>query len=157
MTIRPASGRDADAVADILRGTEGFDRLRAEPRDRLVARVAAYLDGRDADGSRTLLVAEGADGEVAGYVAVHWMPNLITGLDGIVSELFVHTRSRGCGVGSRLLTEVRAEGDRRGAGRLMLVNLRERESYRRGFYAKQGWEERSDMALFTFRGARTEG
>ena len=157
MTIRPAGIRDAGALADILRDIEGFDRLRAELRDSLVARVAGYLERRDADECRTVLVAEGAGGEVLGYVAVHWMPNLITGLDGYVSELFVRTRSRGDGVGSRLLGEVRAEGERRGAGRLLLVNLRERESYLRGFYAKQGWEERNDMALFTYRDARTKG
>ena len=30
--------------------------------------------------------------------------------------------------------------------RLSLLNLRERESYRRGFYAKRGWTERPGAA-----------
>jgi hypothetical protein len=30
----------------------------------------------------------------------------------------------------------------------MLLNRRVRESYRRGFYARHGWDEREDMAVF---------
>jgi hypothetical protein len=30
----------------------------------------------------------------------------------------------------------------------MLLNMRQRESYARGFYAKHGWEERTQAATF---------
>jgi hypothetical protein len=31
----------------------------------------------------------------------------------------------------------------------MLFNRRERESFQRGFYPKQGWTEREDVGFFT--------
>ena len=37
---------------------------------------------------------------------------------------------------------------RRDCSRLSLLNNRQRESYQRGFYAKNGWEERSDLVNF---------
>jgi hypothetical protein len=37
----------------------------------------------------TVLVAEGDDGKIAGYLAAHWFPNLMKGGDGYVSELFI--------------------------------------------------------------------
>ena len=36
----------------------------------------------------------------------------------------------------------------RSCSRLMLVNRKSRESYRRGFYKKLGWEEREEFANF---------
>jgi hypothetical protein len=47
-----------------------------------------------------------------------------------------------------LLETVQAEGVRRGSRRLMLLNMRQRESYQRGFYSKLGWEERLQAATF---------
>jgi hypothetical protein len=45
-----------------------------------------------------------------------------------------------------LLDSLEAEARTRGCARLSLLNLRERESYRRGFYLKRGWTERADAA-----------
>jgi GNAT superfamily N-acetyltransferase len=60
----------------------------------------------------------------------------------------VRAAHRGQGVGGRILEAIKAEAQRRGCSRLMLLNLRIRESYQRQFYAKQGWEERSEAANF---------
>jgi GNAT superfamily N-acetyltransferase len=94
-------------------------------------------------------VARAAGKAVLGYVSVHWLPYLIhTGPDGYISELFIRDSARGQGIGARLLETVEAEGIRRGSRRLMLLNMRQRESYQRGFYAKHGWEERLQAATF---------
>ena len=89
------------------------------------------------------------NGAVLGYVAVHWVPYLIhTGPEGYISELFIRESARGQGIGARLLETVEAEAIRRGCTRLMLLNMRQRESYQREFYSKHGWEERPQAANF---------
>jgi GNAT superfamily N-acetyltransferase len=96
-------------------------------------------------------VAETEEGEIAGYAAVHWLPYLLLlGPEGYVSELFIRESDRGQGIGTQLLEVVKQEAEARGCARLMLLNMHERESYRRGFYKKQGWEERPDAANFVY-------
>jgi hypothetical protein len=55
----------------------------------------------------------------------------MAGAEGYVSELFVREPARGC-------------------TRLSLINLRQRESYRRQFYVKAGWQERGTAANFIY-------
>jgi GNAT superfamily N-acetyltransferase len=109
----------------------------------------AHLTLAAADDSHLILVAETPQGEIAGYCAVHWLPYLILPApEGYVSELFVQEAFRAQGVGSQLLDAIQAAAKERGCSRLMLLNLRKRESYQRRFYQKQGWEERPEMANF---------
>ncbi|MBF2049077.1 MAG: GNAT family N-acetyltransferase [Elainella sp. C42_A2020_010] len=68
-----------------------------------------------------------------------------------MSELFVDQAHRGQGIGSLLLDTVQTEARVRGCSRLMLVNSRERESYQRQFYQKQGWIERENIANFIYK------
>jgi len=146
--IRPAAGGDAGAIAALLRGLGWFRHLNEEPHEATERRVAAHLALCAADRSHAVFVAE-ANGVVVGYAAVHWLPYLfLPGPEGYVSELFVRADARGRGVGRRLLDRLVAEARSRGCSRLMLVNNRERESYRRGFYRKQGWREREGIANF---------
>jgi GNAT superfamily N-acetyltransferase len=65
-----------------------------------------------------------------------------------VSELFVHVAAQGRGIGTLLLEEIKREGLERGCSRLSLLNMRNRESYQRGYYRKVGWEERENAANF---------
>lgn len=150
LTIRPARQEDAGQLADLIRGIGYFNALKDETSSDTTARVARLLALNLADpAAHSLVVAADADGVIVGYTAVHWLPYLILRApEGYVSELFVRESARGQGVGRRLLEEVRAEGLRRGCGRLSLLNMRERESYLRGFYRKAGWSEREDAANF---------
>jgi len=52
--------------------------------------------------------------------------------------------------GNSLLNRVVEEAWARGCYRLMLINIRTRESYQRDFYKKLGWEERPDAANFVY-------
>jgi hypothetical protein len=49
-----------------------------------------------------------------------------------------------------LLEAIRVEALARGCSPLSLINLRHRESYERGFYARRGWQERSEAASFVY-------
>jgi GNAT superfamily N-acetyltransferase len=74
----------------------------------------------------------------------------MAGPEGYVSELFVRESARGQGVGGQLLDAIETEARARGCTRLSLINLRHRESYRRQFYVKAGWQERGAAANFIY-------
>ena len=149
--VRRARQSDAEAVSALIRGLGLFKRLDGEDPEATAFRVAAHLAMCLADDSHSVLVAEGPHGSLVGYVSVHWLPYLfLAGPEGSVSELFVDERHRGMGVGSRLLDTVVSEARARGCARLMLSAVRGRESYRRGFYPRRGWTERTDVANMVY-------
>ena len=150
ITIRPAIPQDAAGIAAILRDISWFAHIADEPPATTEARVAEQLTLCQADDSHSVYVAADPSGQLVGYIAVHWFPNLMKGGDGYVSELFLRAAARGQGVGRKLLAAVEAEGTRRGVTRLMLFNRKIRESYQRQFYPKAGWYERDDVAFFMF-------
>lgn len=148
-TIRPGRVDDAPALATLLHGLGYFDRLKDVPVEQTARSAAAALATIVSSESHTLFVAEGEGGQVLGYAAVTWIPDLfLPSPEGYVSELFVDAAARGQGVGGALLDAVTAEARRRGCSRMQLLNFRHRESYARGFYAKRGWEERPSAASF---------
>jgi GNAT superfamily N-acetyltransferase len=150
--IRRAVIEDAAAIADLLHEVGFFERINREAPEETRERVSRHLALCLADDSHSIYVAESSQGGLAGYAAAHWLPYLfLAGPEGYVSELFLREAARGQGTGARLLDAIKAEALQRGCGRLNLLNNRERESYLRGFYAKQGWEERPDMANFIYR------
>ena len=52
------------------------------------------------------------------------------------------------GVGAKLLDQAVAAARKKGCSRIWLVNNRDRDSYLRGFYARQGWQEQPQAARF---------
>lgn len=147
--IRKANTGDVPALTELLRSLGLFVHINAESPQSTEERVRKHLALCLSDESHLVLVAQLSAGEVAGYCAVHWLPYLIlAGPEGYVSELFIQEKFRGQGIGAQLLDAVQAEAQKRGCSRLMLLNMRKRESYQRQFYAKHGWEERPDAANF---------
>jgi GNAT superfamily N-acetyltransferase len=151
--IRKAQLADAEALAALILGLGQFGHHFAGlTEDGSRRRVARLLELCLSDTSHSIYIAGGATGGLVGYVAVHWLPYLfLPGPEGFVSELFVAEAASGLGIGSRLLQAVVQEAQTRGCSRLSLLNMRDRESYERGFYAKQGWQERPDAANFILR------
>jgi GNAT superfamily N-acetyltransferase len=149
--VRKAEPQDTPVIAELLRSLGFFAHINAEEPGATQDRVARHFAMCDADDSHSVFVAQGPAGEILGYGAVHWLPYLIlAGPEGYISELFVRESHRGQGIGSQLLKVMEAEARERGCSRLMLINLRKRESYRRRFYHKQGWEEREGAANFVY-------
>ena len=169
ITIREACMEDSDAIAAILYTLGWSERLKSKDPAQLQADIAARIEQCIREKTHTILVAErccaksiqsagdtscsGAfKQQVIGYISVHWFPNmLMLGYDGYVSELFIHPDETGLGAGSRLLEAVQAYAAERGCTRLLLMNRRIRESYRRRFYVKHGWEELPDAAFFSLK------
>lgn len=147
--IRRAETTDVPAISDLLHSLDLFAQVKAETPQATEERVLRHLSLCNADDSHLVLVAQTPESQIAGYCAVHWLPYMIlAGPEGYVSELFIREEFRGQGIGGQLLDVIKAEAQKRGCARLMLLNMRMRESYQRQFYAKQGWEERPDAANF---------
>ena len=169
ITIREACIEDSGAIAAILHTLGWSEQLKREDPVQIQADIAARIEQCVREQTHTILVAERRrDGsnqsigntspscqvaqQVIGYTSVHWFPNmLMLGYDGYVSELFIHPDETGLGAGSRLLETVQAYAAERGCTRLLLMNRRIRESYRRHFYVKHGWEELPDAAFFSLK------
>ncbi|MCL4296544.1 MAG: GNAT family N-acetyltransferase [Anaerolineae bacterium] len=152
-TIRKAQSNDAETLTQLILDIGWFQHYfeGASPAE-VQARVAHKLQLNLADNSHSIYVAGISEQEIAGYATVHWLPYLfLPGPEGFISELFVQESARGQGVGGRLLAAVKAEAIERGCSRLSLINMRSRESYQRGFYNKQGWDERPEAANFVLR------
>lgn len=94
-----------------------------------------------------LLVAEDDNNEVIGLASMSNRPQLrLTGNLVTIDEFVIADKARGTGVGRELLNAAMAVAKKLGARRLELETNRARESYRRGFYIKNGFVE-ADSAV----------
>lgn len=85
---------------------------------------------------------------VCGYLAYSFKPQLrLSGLIMEIDELCISTKTRGQGVGSQLLDKVKEMAKGRGTKRIVLSTNRERESFKRGFYLKNGFQEKNSATL----------
>lgn len=145
-TLRAVQPDDAPALAALLQGIGWFDRFATGHPEAHADQLAPLLAPSP---HQLQLVACDAQGQLIGYCAMHWLPiAILQGWEGYVSELFIADSARGLGVGSQLLDQVTAAARSRGCRRLWLVNNRQRDSYHRGFYAQQGWQEQAQAARF---------
>lgn len=151
--IRPAQASDAPALTGLIMDIGWFQHhFEGLSGQAAQERISHMLNLALADTSHSLYVAEDAAQIIVGYVSAHWLPYLFfSGPEGFVSELFIRQAARGQGVGRQLLEVVKGEAIERGCARLSLINMRQRESYQRGFYSQCGWEERPEAANFVLR------
>jgi GNAT superfamily N-acetyltransferase len=150
--IRKATELDAQAIAQILQELGWFAWLDSTSPQTAIGQIQQHIAQCHANDSHSIYVAENAESQVIGYVAVHWLPcPFLPKPQAYISELFIHEAYRGQGIGKRLLETVTSEALMRGCLLLMLHNHKERESYQREFYRKQGWIEREYIANFIYR------
>lgn len=144
--LRPLRAHDLDVIMQLHREL-GWNPAFQADGSTLRQRLHALTTEEDA----LLLVAE-LDGDVVGYVHGEIVMYLLfAGREMLVSELFVKQEARGHGVGSALMAAIEAEAVKRKCFRISVLNSRERESYKRGFYPALGYEERTQTATFTKR------
>ena len=94
-----------------------------------------------------LIVAEDEDERIIGLASISNRPQLrLTGNLVTIDEFVIAADARGRGVGRELLSGAIAMARKLGARRLELETNRARESYRRGFYVKNGFTE-ADSAV----------
>jgi len=111
ITIRPAVPDDAEAIARL---NAAFDDLRATPEH-----IASHLRERSA--FERGFVAE-VDGAVAGIVCLRLLPCLCDPIPSAeLTELFVDSAYRRCGIGRYLVQRIEAEARAAGADKLVLM------------------------------------
>lgn len=144
--LRPLRTTDIEAIMQLHREL-GWNPAFHADGSTLRGRLTTLTE----EESALLLVAE-LSGEVVGYVHGEIVTYLLfAGREMLVSELFVKEAARGRGVGSALMAAMEAEAVKRRCFRISVLNSRERESYKRGFYPSLGYEERVHTANFTKR------
>jgi GNAT superfamily N-acetyltransferase len=145
MNIRSAKTEDARAIAELLVNIDDYPNWKEIGLEKLEQTVRESLEWKNEE--RLTFVAE-LEHRVVGYAVVYWQQLLFSDKEGYVSELFIRSDASGQGIGTALLETIKIEAIARGCERLTLVNIKDRESYRRGFYASRGWEEKSNTVRF---------
>jgi len=144
--IRPLRTNDIDAIMKLHRELGWNPAFKADG-STVRQRLASLVTGDNA----LLLVAE-LGNETLGYIHGEIVTYLLfAGREMLISELFVRERARSKGVGSALMAAMEAEAAKRKCFRISVMNSRERESYKRGFYPSLGYEERTQTANFVKR------
>jgi GNAT superfamily N-acetyltransferase len=144
--IRPANDEDARAALSLMSAL-GYEVRDPDAFDSVFRAVIGRSDA-------AVLIAAANSGRAIGLAAVSWRPQLrLSGTLVSLDELVVDPTTRGLGVGRGLLDEVKALAARvagpEWTWRLQLETNRSRESYRRGFYVKNGFQE-VDSALLRY-------
>ncbi len=140
LVIRPATESDIHA-AFALMSELGYP-------DLSIARFAKTFSSVLANPAMTVIVAEDEPGRVVGLASISRRPQLRLAADLItIDELVVADRARGQGVGRAILEQVKTMAGNRSARRLELETNRARESYRRGFYIKNGFTEANSAVM----------
>lgn len=146
ITIRPLRPSDIANIMQLHRELGWNPAFKADG-STLKQRLESLITEENA----LLLVAE-LKGKVVGYIHGKIVTYLLfAGREMLVSELFVMESARGQGVGKALLGTIESEAVSQKCFRISVLNSRERESYKRGFYPSLGYEERPHTANFTKR------
>ena len=144
--IRPLKPSDIADVMQLHRELGWNPAFKADG-STLKQRLEALITGESA-----LLLVAALKGKVVGYIHGEIVTYLLfAGREMLVSELFVMESARGRGVGKALLSAIESEAVQQKCFRISVLNSRERESYKRGFYPSLGYEERPHTANFTKR------
>ncbi len=146
MNIRTAQIGDARAIAELLCNIDDHPNWKELGAEKLEQTVRDGLEWNNAE--RLVLVAELED-RVVGYGVVYWQQLLFSRKEAYISELFIHSDASGKGVGTSLLKRMETEAIAQHCKRLTLVNFKDVESYRRGFYSSRGWTEQENTVRFS--------
>ena len=138
VVIRSANDSDAQAVFKLI-AELGYADL---PFARFTQTFRSVLENP----AMMTFIAE-VNAEVVGLATISFRPQLrLTANLFSIDEFVIADRVRGQGVGRRFLEHLKGVAKQTGAARLELETNRARESYRRGFYVKNGFIE-ADSAV----------
>lgn len=146
ITIRPLKDSDIEAVMRLHRELGWNPAFKADG-STLRQRLQSLIVEENA----LLMVAE-IDDRVIGYVHGEIITYLLfAGREMMITEVFVRERARGKGVGKALVSAIEDIAVKEKCFRISVLNSRERESYKRGFYPNMGYSEREQTATFVKR------
>ena len=139
--IREAKSSDIDDLVSLL-----YSDFRGK-RHLVQKDIEKALSDAIESKERTILVSVNDAEKIQGYILCHWCPFPFRApREGYISDLLIDGEIRGKGIGSELLKRIEEEARKKNCCRLMLNNDKETESYKRDFYKKNGFEERTGIA-----------
>jgi len=149
LEIRAATIEDAREISKLIASLEAFSRMQEYTEDELVQKTLDMLEPSLNNPNYLVFVA--SNPSLVGYLAMHIMPNILySANDAFISELFVNSSARGQKVGTKLLEHALEHAKSRNCFRVQLLNIKSREAYKRQFYKKQAWQERTAAAVFSY-------
>lgn len=139
MHVRSAEEKDKEDVKKLimhlgynLQSPEVFDLIWAETTRNPLSGILIYEKSNI----------------VTGYLAYSIKPQLrLEGYSMEIDELSVEPSETGKGIGAELIIHVKDLANRKGVKRIVISTNKDRESYHRNFYLKQGFELKNS-ALF---------
>ena len=133
--IRAAEEKDLPSI-HILLSELGYDSVDA---DLLKETWKQIISSK----KMGIVVAE-IESKIAGYLAYSFKPQLrLCGLSMEIDELSISEIFRGSGIGTSLINEAKNIAKSNQAKRIILSTNRDRESYKRSFYTKNGFQEKN--------------
>lgn len=151
MKIRIAESKDVNQLLDILSDTGWFDEYFLRSLEPMEINIKRHLTDIIKSNEHIIIVSETGN-IITGYLSLHWLPYLfMEGREGFISELFIRNDFRGQGIGKKLIDYIKDIAKNKGCTRLSLLNGRNRDSYARNFYQKQGFIERENIANFVLK------
>jgi GNAT superfamily N-acetyltransferase len=140
--IRPAASRDREWILRLAPRLHDFGPPPLRPRDVMDRAVVASIDGAlgGAAPGAEVLVAEGPDGTLLGFIHLHGTRDFFTAEEhGHVSDIVVAPEAEGRGVGRALMEA--AEDWARGRGyRLLSLHVFEANARARALYERLGYQ-----------------
>lgn len=132
MQIRPVQENDYSQLPALI------SELGYSPGSRLQEIFLQIINSS----SMGILVAESGIGQIEGFLSYSLKPQLrLNGCSMEIDELIVSSSSRGKGIGALLLKAIKEIAVEKRCSRITLNTNRERESYQRDFYKKNGFIE----------------
>jgi|LGVF01.1.fsa_nt_gb GNAT superfamily N-acetyltransferase len=133
MQLRPAHSDDLETIA-LMMDYLGYPAVPSE--------LKTILSDILSNPAMKLFLVVYTDGKPIGLINLHYLPALrLKAYQVSIEELVVHPDFRGQAVGKKLLDFAREYAEKKGAVRLEVIISNKRESYKRRFYTKNGFED----------------
>lgn len=136
--IRPATNADAVHISALC------DQLGYPAASEQVAQRIKVIQRKS---DHTLLVAQGSDSSIFGWVHIYLCPLVVTGLEAEIGGLVVDERHRGQGIGQLLMRHAEVWSSERGCQALRLrSNIIRKNAH--GFYEQIGYGKIKTSCVF---------
>lgn len=144
ITVRPARPTDLEDLADLF---DQYRQFYAQAPD--AAKARRFIHDRLVRGDAVILVAEQADGTLAGFCQLYpGFCSILAEPVQLLSDLYVRPESRRSGAGRALMQAAEAQGAASGRARLDLTTARD-NTRAQALYAAQGWQRDDAWFMYT--------
>ncbi len=134
MIIREIEKKDVNSVYElVINYKKELGRVFTDKDKESLLSTVKNLPGTE--NSVTLIAVE--NNKTAGFLNAHFFDfPIIAGKECYISDLLIDPEMRGKSIGKKLLDRIEKISESKDVKRMMLINIKEADSYKRKFYAK---------------------